>query len=183
MKKLYITADFNDADYGYLLVKIDEETFERLLPMINAINNYEPYVRRSSFGGIDRDNWESYRVDLGEIPLEEKYSHIDKNLFEEFKEIFIDPIPVPEEGCDELGGPHTIVELVDVVTDEVLISTKDKYTRHTEKTKAYEDELQEIYSYCRKSDGKPLHSIPFKEMTEEENELIERKNNLWKKYV
>ena len=114
MKKLYITADFNDADYGYLLVKIDEETFERFLPMINAINNYEPYVRRSSFGGIDRDNWESYRVDLGEIPLEEKYSHIDKNLFEEFKEIFVDQIPVPREGCDDFG-PHTIVELVDVV--------------------------------------------------------------------
>lgn len=182
MKKLYITADFNDADYGYLLVKIDEETFERFLPMINAINNYEPYVRRSSFGGIDRDNWESYRVDLGEIPLEEKYSHIDKNLFEEFKEIFVDQIPVPREGCDDFG-PHTIVELVDVVTDEVLISTKDKYTRHTEKTKAYEEELLEIYSYKRKSDGKPLHSIPYKEMTEEESALIEKKNNLWKKYI
>ena len=69
------------------------------------------------------------------------------------------------------------------MTDEVLISTRDKYIRHTEKTKAYEDELLEIYSYKRKSDGKPLHSIPYKEMTEEENALIERKRNLWKKYV
>lgn len=183
MKKLYITGDFNDADHSHYLVKIDEETFERLLPMINAINNYEPYVRRHSFGGIDRDNWESYREDLGELPLEEKYPHIDKNLLEEFKEIFVDPIPIPWEGCDALGGPHTIVELVDVMTDEVLISTEDKYIRHTEKTKAYEDELLEIYSYKRESDGKPLHSIPYKEMTEEENALIERRNNLWKKYV
>jgi hypothetical protein len=183
MKKLYITGDFNDADYGHYLVMINEETFEKFLPVIEAINNFEPYVRRSDFGGIDRCNWESTREDLGELPLEEKYSHIDRKLLEEFKEIFVDPIPVPEEGCDELGGPHTIVELVDVVTDEVLISTKDKYTRHTEKTKAYEEELQEIYSYKRKSDGKPLHSIPYKEMTEEENALIKRKNNLWKKYI
>ena len=183
MKKLYITGDFNDADYGHYLVVIDEETFEKFLPVIEAINNFKPYVRRSSFGGIDRDNWESYREDLGELPLKEKYSHIDKNLLGEFKEIFVDPIPVPYEGCDDLGGPHTIVELVDVVTDEVLINTKDKYIRHTEKTKAYEDELCEIYSYKRKSDRKPLHSIPFVEMTEEENALIERKDNLWKKYV
>ena len=182
MKKLYITGDFNDADYGYLLVKIDEETFERFLPMINAINNYEPYVRRSSFGGIDRCNWESHREDLGELPLEEKYSHIDRKLLEEFKRVFVNPIPTHYCGCEDFG-PHNIVELVDVVTDEVLISTKDKYIRHTEKTKAYEDELLEIYSYKRKSDGKPLHSIPYKEMTEEENALIERKRNLWKKYV
>ena len=182
MKKLYITADFNDADYGHLLVRIDEETFERLLPVINAINNYEPYVRRSDFGGVDRDNWESYRVDLGELPLEEKYSHIDKKLLEEFKEIFIDPIPVPEEGCEDLG-PHTIESLIDVVTDEKYIDTEFLHSRHTEKTKAYEEELNEIYSYRRKSDGKPFHSIPYKEMTEEENELVRRKRNLWKKYV
>ena len=182
MKKLYITGDFNDADYGHYLVVIDEETFEKFLPVIEAINNFEPYVRRSDFGGIDRDNWESHREDLGELPLEEKYSHIDRKLLEEFKEIFVDPIPIHYCGCEDFG-PHTIVELVDVVTDEVLISAKDKYTRHTEKTKAYEEELQKIYSYCRKSDGKPLHSIPFKEMTEEENALIERKRNLWKKYI
>ena len=182
MKKLYITADFNDADYGYYLVRIDEETFERLLPVINAINNYEPYVRRSEFGGVDRDNWESHRMDLGEISLEEKYPSINKKLLEEFGRVFVDPIPTHYCGCEDLG-PHTIVSLIDVVTDEVYIDTTYLHTRHTEKTKAYEEELNEIYSYRRKSDGKPFHSIPYKEMTEEENALIERKRNLWKKYV
>lgn len=183
MKKLYITADFNDADYGYYLVVINEETFEKFLPLIKAINNFEPYIRRSSFGGIDRDNWESYREDLGELPLEEKYPQFDKGFIEEFQRIFINPIPVPFEGCDDLFGPHTIVSLVDVITDEVLINTKDKYFRTNDKIEAYNKEINEIRSYTRKSDGKPLCSIPFAEMTKEEKELIERLHNLWKKYI
>lgn len=182
MKKLYITADFNDADYGYRLIVIDEETFNKFLPLIKAINNFEPYIIRSSFGGIDYNNWESHREDLGEMSIEEKYPQFDKKYIKEFQSIFVNPIPVPYEGSEDMG-PHTIVELVDVMTDELLISTKDKYTRHNDKVEAYLKEKTEIYSYKRKSDGKPLHSIPFVEMTEEENALIERKNNLWKKYV
>lgn len=80
-------------------------------------------------------------------------------------------------------GPHTIVELVDVMTDEVLIDTKEIYSKHNDKVKAYLKEKAKIYSYIRKSDGKPLRVIPFAEMTDKENELIERSRNLWKKYI
>ena len=182
MKKLYITADFNDADYGYRLIVIDEETFDKFLPLIKAINNFEPYVRRSSFGGVDYNNWESHREDLGEMSIEEKYSQFDKKHINEFQSIFVNPIPVPSEGCED-EGPHTIVELVDVMTDEVLISTEGKYSKHNDKVDAYLKERAEIYSYTRKSDSKPLHLIPFAEMTDEENELIERLHNLWEKYI
>lgn len=182
MKKLYITADFNDADYGYRLIVIDEETFDKFLPLIKAINNFEPYIRRSSFGGVDYNNWEGHREDLGEMSIEEKYSQFNKKYIEEFQSIFVNPIPVPYEGSEDMG-PHTIVELVDVMTDEVLIDTKEKYSKHNDKVDAYLKEKTEIYSYARKSDGKPLHSIPFAEMTDKENELIERLHNLWKKYI
>ena len=182
MKKLYITADFNDADYSYRLIVIDEETFNKFLPLIKAINNFEPYIRRSSFGGVDYNNWESHREDLGEISIEEKYSQFDKKYIEEFQRIFVNPIPVPWEGSEDMG-PHTIVELVDVMTDEVLIDTKEKYSKHNDKVESYLKEKAEIYSYIRKSDGKPLHSIPYVEMTDEENELIKRLHNLWKKYI
>jgi hypothetical protein len=79
--------------------------------------------------------------------------------------------------------PHTIESLVDIITDEVYIDASDLRQRHNDKVKAYLKEVQEIYSYHRKSDGKCIHSIPFSEMTEEESALIKRKNNLWKKYI
>jgi hypothetical protein len=63
-----------------------------------------------------------------------------------------------------------------------LISTEGKYSKHNDKVEAYLKELAEIYSYTRKSDGKPLHSIPFAEMTDKENELIKKLDNLWRKY-
>ena len=43
MKKLYITADFNDADYSYRLIVIGEETFNKFLPLIKAINEGDDY--------------------------------------------------------------------------------------------------------------------------------------------
>ena len=182
MKKLYIKADFNDADHGCCLVTISDGTFERLLPVMKAINNFEPYVARHSYGGVDYSNWKSHREDLGQLPLEEKYPGIDKSLLDEFAELLVRPIPVPEEGCKE-WGPHTIVSIVDVVTDEVYVSTEGLYSRHSDKVKGYLEENARLYSYKRKSDGKSLNCIPFVEMTEEENKLIEEVRSLWKKYI
>ena len=182
MKKLYITGDFNDADYGNALIVVEDSVFEKFKPLIEAINKFEPYVRRDSFGGIDYHNWKSYRDDLGEISIYEKYPQFDKEYIDEFREIFINPIPVHCCGMED-SEPHTIESLVDVITDEVYIDASDLHQRHNDKVKAYLKEVQKIYSYRRKSDGKYIHSIPFSEMTEEENALIERKNNLWEKYI
>lgn len=80
MKKLYIKADFGDADYGHYLAIITDETFERFLPVFKAINDFEPYIIRHRYGGVDYSNWESRREDLGEMSLEEKYPDIIKGL-------------------------------------------------------------------------------------------------------
>ena len=179
MKKLYITADFNDADYGNGLVVIDEETFNKFLPLIKAINAFEPYVRHSDFGGVDYSNWESSRTDLGELSVEEKYPNISEELIDDFRDVFMSEIPSGMYCCE----PHTIVSLVDVLTDEVYIDTKDIFERHNEKVEGYFKEYADIHSYRRPSDGKPLNSIPFSQMSDEENALIDRLNNLWKKYI
>lgn len=179
MKKLYITADFNDADYGNGLVVIDEETFNKFLPLIKAINAFEPYIRHSRFGGVDYHNWESLRTDLGELSVEEKYPNISEELIDEFRDVFMSEVPTGIYDCE----PHTIVSLVDVLTDEVYIDTKGIYERHNKKVEDYLKERNEIYSYRRPSDGKPLNYIPFSEMSCEENALIDRLNNLWKKYI
>lgn len=180
MRKIYITGDFNDADYGNVLIEVDDPVFEKFKPLIDAINRFEPYVRRSSFGGIHYGNWESYREDLGEISVYEKYPQFSEEYIDEFREIFVNPIPVHCCGM-EGSEPHTIVSLVDVITGEEFINTGDLRNRHNDKVKGYFKELQEIYSYRR--DGKDICSIPYSKMTEEENALIERKNKLWMKYV
>lgn len=179
MKKLYITADFNDADYGNGLVVIDEETFNKFLPLIKAINAFEPYVRHYYLGGVDYSNWESIRTDLGELSVEEKYPNISKELIEEFRDVFMSEIPSGLYCCE----PHTIVSLVDVLTDEVYISTEGIYYKHNKKVKGYLKEYTDIHSYRRPSDGRPLNSIPFSQMSDEENALIDKLHNLWKKYV
>jgi hypothetical protein len=181
MKKIYIIGDFNDADYGKALIEIDEAIFEKFLPFIEAINNFQPYIRRDSIGGIDYHNFVSYREDLGEMTVYEKYPQFDVEYINEFMNIFVNPIPVPQEGIDG-EPPHTIVSLKDVVTDKEYINTDDLHQRHSANILAYYKELNEICSYKRKSDGKSLICIPFAEMTDEENELIRRKRNLWMKY-
>lgn len=181
MIKLYITGDFNDADYGNALIVINEDVFEKFLPFIDAINNFRPYIRRDSFGGIDYHNFASYRQDLGELTVYEKYHQFDMEYIDEFMRIFIDPIPVPFEGI-EGEPPHTIVSLKDVITDKEYINTDGLYQRHDPNVVAYLKELNEIYAHKRESDGKPLNCIPFAEMTAEENELIRRKRGLWAKY-
>ena len=96
MKKIYITGDFNDADYGKALIEIDEVIFEKFLPFIEAINNFQPYIRRDSIGGIDYHNFVSYREDLGEMTVYEKYPQFDMEYINEFMNIFVNPIPVPQ---------------------------------------------------------------------------------------
>ena len=184
MKKLYITADFNDGDYGHVLIEVSEEVFNKFKPLIDAINNFQPYIMRSDFG-IDHHNWNSAREDLGEISLYEKYSQFEKDYIDEFSQIFIDPLPVPYCGSED-QPPHTIVSLKDVITDEEYIVEANYFDltkRYSPETVEYLKERDRLGSYKRASDGKGIFSIPFSEMTKEEEELLDKIKNLWKKYV
>ena len=182
MKKLLIVADYNDADYVKDIVKVEDSVFEKFLPFMNAINNFEPYVRRSSFGGVCEHNWISSREDLGEKNIYETYPQFTPEYIDEFIDIFTSGLHTPYDDCD----CHTIIEISDVVTDEKYVDWKQDWKacekRYSPKVKEYLEKRAELYSYKRPSDGKPLSSIPFSEMNDYENELIHKLDTLWKDY-
>ena len=180
--KLLITVDYSDGDYLKDLIEISEEEFNKFKPLIDAIDQFSPYICHHEYGGIAYHNWESAREDLGQKSLYETYSQFPETLIDEFQERFLS---IHNPGEDYGGTFHTIVELRDVITDKVYIDWdyEKMEGRKSDKIKAFEKEEQEIRSYRRGKDGKPLCSIPFNEMTDEESELVERLDNLWKKYI
>ncbi len=185
--KLLLVADYNDADYVEHVVEITEEKFNKFKPLIDAIENFQPYVRHNSFGGIDHHNWESPRQDLGDLTLYEKYSQFSEDYIDEFIDVFFSGMPnmVEDVFDNSITGYHTIVKLENLKTDEVYIESnyKKMRDRYSQKCMDYEAEKCRIYSYTRPSDGKPLNSIPFNEMTKEEKEMIDSLDTLWMKYV
>ena len=182
MKKLLIVADYNDADYVKDVVKVEDSIFEKFLPFMKAINEFEPYVRRSRVGGICERNWISTREELGEKNIYESYPQFTPEYIDEFIDIFTSGLCPPYDDC----ACHTIIEISDVVTDEKYVDWEQDWKscekRYSTKVKEYLEKRSEIYSYKRPSDGKPLNSIPFSEMTDYENELIHKLNTLWKDY-
>lgn len=180
MKKLLIVADYNDADYVKDVVRVEDSVFEKFLPFMKAINNFEPYVRRSRIGGICERNWISSRKCYGEKNIYEMYPQFNHDYIDEFINIFTSGLNVPYDDwhC------HTIIEISDMVTDEKYVDWDWKACekRYSPKVKEYLEKRNEIYSYKRPSDGKPLTSIPFEEMNDYEKELIHKLNTLWKDY-
>ncbi len=184
MKRLFVTVDFN----GYHLhndgvVWIYDDIFDKFKPLIDAINSFVPYIARNEYGGVCYCNWEAARPDMGEISEYEKYNQFSKRYINEFKKVFLDCIRKPEYYC--IDAFHRIIELKDADTGELYIDGRFETVkeRKPQICTDYERELTELYSYKRNSDGKSLMSIPFDEMTIEENELLDKTHNLWKKYV
>ena len=178
MRHFLVTCDYNDADYSSDIVDIEEEDFQKFLPLLKAINDFQPYISKH---GVQYNNWEGNRPDLGEKTAEEVYSQFPPELIEEFREKFL-CIPNPEGGL--VRDFHTIVNIQEITlgtryVDGEYNTIKD---RNREKIEAYWDEYNKISSYRRPSDGKPLDYIPFCEMTEEENQLIQDLHNLYQKY-
>lgn len=182
MKKLLIVADYNDGDYVKDIVKVEDSVFEKFLPFMKAINEFEPYVRRSSFGGICEHNWISQREDLGEKNIYETYPQFNPEYIDDFIDIFTSGLHTPYDDC----YCHTILEISDIVTDEKYVDWKQDWEsrqkRYGPKIKEYLKKKEEIWSYKRLSDGKPLDRIPFGEMNDYEIELIRKLNTLWKDY-
>lgn len=179
MKKLLIVADYNDADYSKDLVTVDEETFQKFLPLMQAINNFNPYVARHEYGGIVDNNWECVRQDLGEKTLYETYSQFTLEYIDEFQDIFMSGLNNPEA---EYGSAfHTIITIQDVVTDEYYVNWRQDYDhiclKYDDKVNGYLKEKEELYSQCP-----GIGSIPFNRMTKEQKELLDKIHNLWRKY-
>lgn len=181
MKSFYIILDYNDADYFRYVVIVEDEVFEKFKPLIKAIAEFEPYVCPSSFGEVIYNNWISNREDLGDKSIYEIYSQFSKEYIDEFIDKFLYySCPDYEYGATF----HTIVKFQEIFLGDNLIdgdyqSVKE---RTPQKVKDYEKERAELYSYKRLSDGKPYNCIPFAEMTQEEEEIGRKLDNLWKKY-
>lgn len=182
MKKLLIIGDWNDADYVKDVVRVEDEVFEKFRPMMQAINNFEPYVCRHRSGDICEHNWISPREDLGEKNIYETYPQFTPEYIDEFIDIFTSGLYPPYDDC----RCHTIIEISDVVTDEKYVDWDQRWEacekRYSSKVKEYLKKKQELYSYKRPSDGKPLSHIPYNEMTDYENELIKKLDTLWMDY-
>ena len=182
MKKLLIIADYNDADYVKDVICVEDNVFKKFLPFLSAINNFEPYVCRSNFGGICEHNWISSRENLGEKNIYETYPQFSKEYIDEFIEVFTSGLCLPYDD----GECHTIVEISDVVTDEKYVDWKQDIEsckkRYNSKVREYLKRRKEIYSYRRSSDGKLLGDIPYNEMDDYENKLLSELHNLWKYY-
>jgi len=180
MKTLLIIADYNDADYVKDVIKVEDDVFDKFLPLLKAINNFEPYICKHWMGNICIHNWISSREDLGERNIYETYPQFPKEYIDEFIDIFTGGLYTPYDDCTL----HTIVEISDVVTGEKYVEWNFNTIteRYSTKIKEYIKKRIEIYSYKRPSDGMPLCSIPYKEMNDYENELIKKLDNLWKDY-
>lgn len=183
MKYFYVVCDYNDGDLTAGIVSITEEDYIKFKPVIEAIVNFEPYVCRHEMGGIDYSNWMSTRPDLGEKTIYEKYPQFSKELLDEFNEKMLN-IPNPES--EYVDWFHTIEKIQEVYPGKTLLEdgcwSISKQEPLPLKIQNYLDERHKLYSYERKSDGKNIMSIPFSEMTEEEQAIIDKLNNLWKKY-
>lgn len=182
MKTLLIIADYNDGDYVKDVIRIEDDIFEKFLPLMKAINNFEPYVCRHRMGLICDHNWISPREDLGEKNIYETYPQFTPEYIDEFIDIFTSGLYPPYDDC----ACHTIIEISDVITDEKYVDWKQDWEacekRYNDKVKGFINEYNKLSNYKRPSDGKNICSIPFNKMTPEETAIINEMNNLWKKY-
>ena len=175
-------ADYNDADYAKDVVCVEDDVFERFLPLIHAIANFEPYVAKYWGCHIVDNNWECCRQDRGEKTLYETYSQFSKEYIDEFKDVFMVGLHNPYE---EYGGSfHTIALLQNIVTDEIYIDWRDYRKveeRYNDKVRKFMQEWQSIM-FSKAKSGQNLYVTQPKYLTEEEKELIKKAENLWRDY-
>jgi len=184
MVRIYTTCDWNDGDTCSELVEVSEETFNRFKPLIDAINNYKPYLTHNSYASVVCNNWRD-RTDEGYLLLCQKYPGFDNgtesdDFFCEFEDTFF---PYPPEYAAEYGF-HTIDSMKNIDTGELYIDFDywKIYERRSEKIRQYEEERAKIYAYKNKK-GISLDSIRYNEMNEHEIALINKAHDLWIDYV
>lgn len=115
MKKyILIEADTNDGDYIMEKNEITDETLELIMPVIQAIKDFKPYIgTRLDYKSLHGNNFptnDCCREDLGEKSAKELYGHLEG--YDYFREM----CPSSEYGI------HTISDVtVLVVTEEIKL--------------------------------------------------------------
>ena len=176
MRYFFVKGDYNDADYASNIIQLTDEEFNKFKPLIDAIGNFQPYITECQW---EYSNWH------GEKTPDETYSQFSKELVKEFERKVVNRLHTPDE-C----YIHTIVEFRELkFTDKSLISGEfqeidaHRTPETIKKMEDYNKRVQELLAYKRPKDGKNICSIPFKEMTPEENKIYQEYENLWKDYV
>lgn len=99
-KLIIVKADTNDADYVEATTVITDEELELILPVIEAIKNFEPYKKKGWHHDNNYPVGDVHRDDLGEKSAYQLYGHLEG--FQLFDEDFV---PSGEYGI------HTIVSI------------------------------------------------------------------------
>jgi len=114
-----VVADTNDGDYIETFKRITPAEVEEIMPVIEAIKNFQPYQGEWTPGRfMTYDNnfsiGDCCREDMGEKPINEVYSQISEELLEFFIEEYV---PYGERGI------HTIesIELMDITNKRDLL--------------------------------------------------------------
>lgn len=95
-----IVADTCDADYVGNLSLIDEQYYQKIQPVIQAIKDFKPYVvNKHNHDWTHKHNFpdrENVREDLGELSATKMYGHLDGFYY------FYDLIPRSEMGISDI---------------------------------------------------------------------------------
>ena len=120
-KYIVIKADVNDGDYITEKTRITDENLVNIMPVIEAIKNFKPYI---GYSEKFCDKWthshnfpygDSVREDLGQKSALDYY--IEQGIPEEQVALFIEFIPTGEYGI------HTIqsIEILEVINEIKLL--------------------------------------------------------------
>ena len=176
MRHFLVVADYNDADYVSGVVAITDEEFEKFLPLMEAINDYQPYIYKH---GVCYNNWDANRPDLYEKTAEQKYPQFSPELIDEFREKFLSMHnPAEDYGC---SGFHSIISIQEVTLGNVYVkgAYSDVRDRQKEMVEEYYRRERELYG---RGTPRDLYSMQPKYMTKEEKERCDKAWNLWLDY-
>jgi hypothetical protein len=131
---LVVRGDHNDADFVTKVTPITEKVLERFLPLIEAIEKFQPYKGFSApvahrsrpsdkpLEWTHDHNWPvgeyGYREDLGCKTITELYGDLAQEFDDEY---------VPHGGEQAGYSLHTIVEIFIVKLDKKLFTNSNHY--------------------------------------------------------
>lgn len=175
MRHFIVTVDYNDADYVSDLVSVTEEEFQRFLPLIEAINDFQPYIYKL---GVCYNNWETARPDLYEMTPEQKYPQFSEELIDDFRDKFTS-IHNPEEAYG--GVFHSIISIQEVQLGKEYVrgDYQTLKSRNKEMVEEYHRRKNELYGF---GTSRNLYVMQDKDKTEEEKERCRKAWNLWREY-
>lgn len=178
--KIKVITDYNDGDYITHVYSVSKETLEKFIPLMECIQNFEPYPYKL---GIVYSNFylgELCRKELGVKTPYESYSQFNKKFIDEFINVFL-------SNNQSEYGIHTIVEISDIVNDVCYIKSEypEKYQRTNDNIKNFlkekENVKQEWADLCGCSINE-VCSFKFSDMSEEAYSKYLEYDNLWRKY-